>query len=68
MAHYQDIYITKILYIKHFRPAIIDHPFRANSKYISFFMNINENRTPIHCNIWISEYHCITRTENSALI
>ena len=70
MAHYQDIYITKILYIKHFRRAIVDHPFRANSKYISFFMNINENRTntPIHYNIWISEYHCITRTENSALI
>ena len=69
MAHYQDIYITKILYIKHFRRAVVDHPFRANSKYISFFMNINENRTaPIHYNIWISEYHCITRTENSALI
>ena len=45
MAHYQDIYITKILYIKHFRRAIIDHPYRANSKYISFFMNINDNRT-----------------------
>ena len=48
MAHYQDIYITKILYIKHhFRRTMIDHPYRANSKYISLFMNINENRTII---------------------
>ena len=58
MAHYQDIYITKILYIKHFRRAIIDHPFKANSQYISFFMNINENRTTLkYLDIRISLYN-----------
>ena len=58
MAHYQDIYITKILYIKHFRRGIIDHPYRAISKYISLVINIVENRTILkYLDIRISLYN-----------